>query len=186
MTIRPMTPGFAWLGQSVQQSMRRPVDVWQGCSDDWQPAFIRAYLLPLGHAAWQGYITQGRGLVACEGGAIAAPGSDGSGDRLQFSTHYVPQQELSAFLQHHDLPAQLAEGLLEAVQTYHPGQELLVALCQDGQVEIDWLRHLAIAPPACHRQVCNRWEEFALDSSSASSSENMTLESPWRKTNNAG
>jgi hypothetical protein len=45
----------------------RPQDsVWQGCFGYWQNLFIRENLLSLENAAWQGFITQGRGMVVCD------------------------------------------------------------------------------------------------------------------------
>lgn len=41
-------------------------DLWQGYCGYWQNRFIRETLIPLGHAAWQGFITQGRGMVVCD------------------------------------------------------------------------------------------------------------------------
>jgi hypothetical protein len=41
-------------------------DLWQGYCGYWQDHFIRENLLPLGHAAWQGFITQERvSLIDC-------------------------------------------------------------------------------------------------------------------------
>ena len=60
--------------------MRLPVDIWQGCSGYWQSAFIRENLLPLGHAAWQGYRTHGQGLVVCDVEVVAATSVDWRGE----------------------------------------------------------------------------------------------------------
>jgi hypothetical protein len=45
--------------------MRPRNDAWQGCCGYWSNHFIRENLLSLGHAAWQGFTTQGRGMVVC-------------------------------------------------------------------------------------------------------------------------
>jgi hypothetical protein len=142
--------------------MRSPVDVWQGCSGNWQPAFIRENLLPLGHAAWRGYLAQGRGLVACE--VVAAVASvDWSRDVVQYQTRYIPAVAVPNYLEARGLKAESVDRLMETVQTYAPDCDVLIALGGHGPFEIDWLRNLAIAPPDCYHQVCDRWGEFNLE-----------------------
>ena len=68
--------------------MRLPIEVWQGCSGYWQSAFIRENLLPLGHAAWQGYLAQGRGLVVCDVEVVEAASVDWSGDVVKYEIRY--------------------------------------------------------------------------------------------------
>ncbi|MEO0984008.1 MAG: hypothetical protein AAFY20_00505 [Cyanobacteria bacterium J06639_14] len=145
--------------------MRLPVDVWQGCSGYWQTAFMRENLLPLGHAAWQGYQTQGRGLVVCDVEVVAATSVDWSGDVVKYQTRYITAVAVPDYLEAHGLQASDRDRLVNAVQTYCPEQEMLTAIGQAGSIEINWLQNLEIAPPDCHRQVCNRWDEFALKSS---------------------
>ena len=143
--------------------MRLPVDIWQGCSGYWQSAFIRENLLPLGHAAWQGYLTHGRGLVTCEVEVVDATTVDWSGDVVQYSLQYIPAGAVPAYLEPHHLSVDFIHRLMTVVQTYAPDREILIAIGGNGPIEIDWLRNLAIAPPDCYRQVCNRWDEFNLE-----------------------
>jgi len=145
--------------------MRLPIEVWQGCSGYRQSAFIRENLLPLGHAAWQGYLAQGRGLVVCDVEVVEAASVDWSGDVVKYEIRYIPVVEVPGHLQAHGLQAGDRDRLMEVVQTYCPEQEILTAIAQAGSVEINWLRNLAISPPDCYHQVCNRWDEFALESS---------------------
>lgn len=142
--------------------MRPPTDVWQGCSGHWQPAFIRENLLPLGHAAWQGYRTQGRGLVVCDVEIVETTSVDWRGDVVRYQTRYIPAVAVPDYLKVQGLQASDRERLMTVVQTYCPEQEMLTEIAQAGSVEINWLRNLAISPPDCYRQVCNRWDEFAL------------------------
>lgn len=142
--------------------MRPPVDVWQGCWGHWQPAFIRENLLPLGHAAWQGYLTDGRGIVASEVEVVDATTVDWSGDVVRYSLQYIPAAAVPAYLESHHLSADFIHRLMNTVQTYAPDQDVLMAIGGNGPIEIDWLRNLAIAPPDCYRQVCDRWDEFDL------------------------
>ncbi len=46
--------------------MKPPISLWQSRSGSWQYTFVQENFLSLGHAAWQGYLTYGRGIVACE------------------------------------------------------------------------------------------------------------------------
>jgi hypothetical protein len=142
--------------------MRPPVDIWQGCWGHWQSAFIRENLLLLGHAAWQGYLIQGRGLVACDVEVVDATTVNWSGDVVQYSLQYIYIGAVSAYLEPHHLSADFIHRLMNMVQNYTPNRDVLIAIGGKGAIEVDWLRNLVIAPPDCHRQVCNRWDEFAL------------------------
>ena len=142
--------------------MRPPVDVWQGCWGHWQPAFIRENLLPLGHAAWQGYLIHGRGMVACAVDVVNATTVDWCGDVVQYSLQYIPAGAVPAYLKSHHLSADFSHRLMNTVQTYTPDRDVLIAI-GGKPIEIDWLRNLAIAPPDCYHQVCNRWDEFNLE-----------------------
>jgi hypothetical protein len=143
--------------------MRPPVDVWQGCSGYWQSAFIRENLLPLGHAAWQGYLAQGRGLVVCDVEVVEAPSVDWSGDVVKYEIRYIPAVEVPGYLKAQGLKVDYVNRLMDTVQTYCPEGELIIAISGDSPIEINWLRNLAISPPDCYRQVLNRWDEFALE-----------------------
>lgn len=143
--------------------MRSPIDVWQGCSGHWQPAFIRENVLPLGHAAWQGYLTHGRGLVACEVEVVDVTTVDWSSDVVQYILQYIPASAIPPYLEPYHLPADFIPHLMNTVQTYTPDQDILIAIGGNGPIEIGWLRNLAIAPPDCYRQMCDRWDEFNLE-----------------------
>ncbi len=142
--------------------MQPPTDLWQGRSGCWQPLFIREYLLPLGHAAWAGYTNQGRGMVACEVmGKLA--GLDWRREVVRYSLRFIPLVEATAYLRCQGLPGDRIERLIAAVQTYPPDRDLLLLISNGGHPQVTWLRNLAIAPPDCHRQVCDRWAEFTLE-----------------------
>ena len=142
--------------------MRPPVDVWQGCLGYWQSAFIRENLLPLGHAAWRGYLARGRGLVVCDVEVIEAASVDWSRDVMQYRARYIPAVEMPDYLKAQGLQAEYVDCLMDIVQTYRPEGELLVEIAGEGSIEVNWLRNLAISPPDCYQQVCNRWDEFDL------------------------
>lgn len=140
--------------------MRPAVDVWQSCWEHWQSAFIRENVLPLGHAAWQGYLTHGRGLVACAVEVVNATTVNWSGNVVEYGLQYIPVGAVSAYLESHHLSVDFIHRMMNTVQTYAPDQDVLIAIEGNEPIEIDWLRNLAIAPPDCYRQVCNRWDEF--------------------------
>lgn len=143
--------------------MRPPVDIWQGCSNYWQANFIRENFLALGHAAWQGYLIQGRGMVVCEVKMVRAVASGWSSHVTHYSLEYIPAAAMPSYLRRlpERLPEEVIDRLIETLSTYRPEQEMLLALQRDGRLEVDWLQNLAIAPPDCHRQVCRRWVEFS-------------------------
>lgn len=146
--------------------MRPPNDVWQGCSGYWQSAFIRENLLSLGHGAWQGYLTQGRGVVVCHVEAIAVSSMDWRSDGVPYTVHYVPAAALPLYLEAQRCTEAVIHRLMDAVQTYQPERDILMAITGAGPLEIQWLQNLAITPADCYQQVLNRWEEFALDARS--------------------
>ncbi len=141
--------------------MRPPPHVWQG-GGYWQPAFIQAYLLPLGHAAWQGYLAQGRGLVLCQVSALATIPVDWTLETVVYTMTYIPQGDLAGYLQAQALDLKELDSLLSLAATYCPEQALLLALGNGAAVHIALLQNLAIAPPDCYRQFCTRRDEFVL------------------------
>ena len=142
--------------------MQPPVEVWQGCLGYWQSAFMRENLLPLGHTAWRGYLTQGRGIVVCEVEVSEVLSVDWSSDVVKYQTRYISAVEMPDYLKTQGLKADYVGRVRDTAQTYHPEEELLVAIAHKESVEINWLRNLAISPPGCYQQVCARWVEFNL------------------------
>lgn len=137
-------------------------DLWQIGTEAWQPAFIRENLLLLGHRAWQGYLTQGRGLVVCEVAGEDITALDWRRDVVGYRIEYRPVATIRPYLTSYGLPGAVVDRLLAVAHTYTPEQEILLALRSGGSIELDWLRHMAIAPPDGYRQVCDRWDEFNL------------------------
>ncbi len=140
-------------------------DIWQGDCGYWQDLFIRENLLPLGHAAWQGFITEGRGMVACDVAAIATRFVDYNSDIVEHTVRFVPLLDVSAYLQTLHLKTTVIERLLDTVQTYDPVREILLLIDEDGQADINLLRNLKVAPVDCYQQVQRCWVEFQLDQS---------------------
>ncbi|PZO57600.1 MAG: hypothetical protein DCF15_06785 [Phormidesmis priestleyi] len=147
--------------------MRRPLNAWHRHVENWQFAFIQENIMPLGHTAWQGYLTQGRGLVTRKVSIIEAASSTVSGDVMSENALYIPASEVAIYLKRYGLKADVTNRLTTRVQTYCPSREILVFMERRGEISISLLTNLAIAPPDCYRQVCNRWEEFYLEPRSA-------------------
>ncbi len=133
----------------------------QGRCVAWQSAFIRENWLSLGHAAWQGYQTQGRGLVLCD---VQDPEqvTDWRYESVAFSLSFVP---LGAISPHH--PAPLAKDefatLLDAVASYRVTSDLVLSLrslSQPTQPLGCWLKDGKLTPPQCYQIVQACWLEF--------------------------
>ncbi|MEO1744301.1 MAG: hypothetical protein AAFR99_21175, partial [Cyanobacteria bacterium J06629_9] len=93
--------------------MQSSADVWQGCSDYWQSAFIRENLLPLGHAAWQGYLAQGRGLVVCDVEVLEAASVDWSRDVVKYKARYIPAATVPDYLKAQGLQSDSVNRLMD-------------------------------------------------------------------------
>lgn len=139
-------------------------DLWQHRHTTWQAAFIRENLLSLGHGAWQGYVTQGRGMVVCEMVTADLSVLNWRQDVVPYRLQYQPAATTRPYLKSRGLPEEVLDSLLTVVQTYSPEREILLFLSYGRSVEVNWLQNLAIAPPDCYRQVGDRWDEFNLDS----------------------
>jgi hypothetical protein len=143
----------------------RPQDsIWQGCFGYWQNLFIRENLLALGHAAWQGFMTQGHGMVVCEVMITDVKSVNWKSDLVEYTVRFIPELEIPAYLQSFKLESALIDRLLETVQTYQPAQDICLLIHENGQLDINLLQRLAISPPECYQQCQQRWAEFQLDS----------------------
>jgi hypothetical protein len=143
--------------------MRPKSEVWQGCLGYWQNLFIRENLLPLGHTAWQGFTTQGRGMVVCNVAVDHVGSVDWSNDTLEYTVWFVPLSDVEAYLQILNLEASSIEYLINTAQTYDPIQQILLSINGNGQTDINLLSHLAISPSDCYQQMRLRWAEFQLE-----------------------
>jgi hypothetical protein len=121
--------------------------------------------LPLGHAAWQGFITQGRGIVVCDVVLVDAKSMDWNSDIVEYTLQFVPLPNISAYLQFLNLEATLIERLIDTVQTYDPTQAILLLIYENGRADINLLQNLKVSPIDCYQQVQRRWVEFQLNQS---------------------
>lgn len=144
--------------------MRPPTEVWQGCSGYWQSAFIRENFLTLGHAAWQGYLTQGQGMVVCDVVIANVEIVDWQSDIVEHTIRFIPLSNLAAHLQTLNLESTAIEHLLNTVRTYDPAQQILLLMNKNGRIEIGILKQLSVSTTDCYQQMQKRWPEFQLSS----------------------
>ncbi|MGK7952489.1 MAG: hypothetical protein AB4368_27810 [Xenococcaceae cyanobacterium] len=137
--------------------------VWQSSFSNWQPLFIRENLLPLGHTAWQGFLTQGRGMVVCSLAIRDVFSVNWRFDLVEYTSQFLPESKVAAYLQLLNLESRAMAVLIDRVQNYNPETELLLLINENGRIEINLLQNMAVFPPECYRQVQQRQSEFQLD-----------------------
>lgn len=142
-------------------------DLWQGYYGYWQNQFIRENLLSLGHAAWQGFTTQGRGMVICTVAIVEDEAVNWNSDIVEFTVQFVPLSDVSTYLQTLNLEATLIQHLVNTVQTYDPIQQILLLIQENERVDINLLQHLAISTTDCYQQMQRRWSEFQIEDSTS-------------------
>ncbi|HHP7230579.1 MAG TPA: hypothetical protein ACFCUY_06940 [Xenococcaceae cyanobacterium] len=137
--------------------------VWQSSFSNWQPLFIRENLLPLGHTAWQGFLSQGRGMVVCSLAVEDILSINWSLDLVEYKAYFLAESEMAGYLQLLNLESREVAILIDRVQNYNPETELLLLINQNGRIEINLLQNMAVSPIECHRQLEQRQSEFQLD-----------------------
>ena len=144
--------------------MRFKDATWQGHFGYWQPLFIHEHLLAIGHAAWQGFLQHGRGLVVCDVDLPIGSELDWRADIANYRLQFLPfTAALAQQAQGLALQTEEQAALKQTLETYQPNQDIALLLSGNGQRQISWLRNLAIAPEECYAQVQHRWQEFHLD-----------------------
>lgn len=138
-------------------------DLWQGNCGCWHHHFIREHFLPLGYVAWDGFHTQGRGLVVCGVSLPQPEWCDWRWQTVGYVLRFVPLPRVPVCLQTLQVLPDTIPDLLARVQQYHPGEQMLLVLHANGDTGIYDLQRLAIAPEECYRQVQRRWSEFCLE-----------------------
>lgn len=137
-------------------------DFQSGRSTCWQNAFIHDNFPVLGYYAWEGFERFGWGLVACH---VEPPpgGSQPSFYRWNFTTQFVPEPLLAAYLQDAEVAPDEIPALITAIAQYNPHQEIMLLIRFGKTIEVNWLRNRTMSPPECYWQVRDRWEEFMPD-----------------------
>jgi hypothetical protein len=126
--------------------------------------FVQNFLL-IGYQAWQGYLNLDRGLVVISSEIDLLDNSDHAlGDRpiLGLNFRYIPQAQLSIYLQEWLVPDDAIDPILTAVDDYQPATELVFAVESGVKLDIGWCQNLQVLPPDCHQQIDRRLSEFQL------------------------
>ena len=140
-------------------------DLWQkGYSGYWQNSFIAENFLSIGHKAWEGFTTKGRGMVICNVAIVEDQSVNWKTDTTKYTLDFVALSDISAYLQTFNLEAHLIQNLIDTILTYDPIQQIPLLINQNDQIEINLLQNLAISTIDCYQQVQRRWSEFQLDS----------------------
>ena len=119
----------------------------------------------IGYQAWQGYLNLDRGVLVISSSIDLMDDSDHhSGDVSEPSLNfrYIPQQQLSIYLQEWLVPTDSTGLILMAVADYQPAAELVFAIESGSNLDIGWCQNLQVLPPACHQQIDRRLSEFQL------------------------
>ncbi len=126
---------------------------------NWPAVFIRDNIPVLGYFAWSGFENRGWGVLWCQV-ERPAPETELRLHAWQFTTQFVSGQLLSGCFQSLGISAVENAQLVENIARYHPQQEIMLLLQSGDAVEVLWLKNLAMTPPECYQQVCDRWDEF--------------------------
>lgn len=150
------------LGSGKLKKMRIEDSVWQGSFGYWQNLFIHQNILPIGHTAWNGFLHQGRGLVACNINTPINGSVNWSVDTIKYDLQFIPQLYATAYLQQLELEEKTVSNLLSIITSYKPKEAIIFLSIANGSIDINLLQNLAISSVECYEQVCKRWEEFQL------------------------
>jgi len=142
--------------------MRIEDSVWQGSFGYWQNLFIHQNILPIGYTAWNGFLHEGRGLVACQINTPINGSVNWSVDTIQYDRQFISQLHATAYLQQLEVEENTVSHLLQIIASYEPKEAIIFLSIANGQIDINLLQNLAISTVECYEQVCKRWEEFQL------------------------
>jgi hypothetical protein len=119
----------------------------------------------IGYQAWQGYLNLDRGVLVISSSTDLMDDSDRHSRNVlepSLNFRYIPQQQLSIYLQEWLVPDNSIDPILAAVADYQPEAELVFALESGSNLDIGWCQNLQVLPPACHQQIDRRLSEFQL------------------------
>ena len=143
--------------------MRMQNELWQGYLGYWQNQFILHNILTIGYTAWNGYVNLGKGMVVCDVVDTIPPSINWSVDTVTFNQAFVPQGQVTPYLQTLELEKDAVTALHKAIATYDPTQAIVILIVGNGAVDINLLQNLRISPAECYEQVQQRWVEFQPD-----------------------
>jgi hypothetical protein len=119
----------------------------------------------IGYQAWQGYLNFDRGVVVISSEVDLLDDSDHQWEDMlepSLNFRYIPQPQLSIYLQEWLVSDRSIDPILTAVANYQPQTELVFAIESGVNLDIGWCQNLKILPTDCHQQICRRWSEFEL------------------------
>jgi hypothetical protein len=119
----------------------------------------------IGYQAWQGYLNLDRGLLVISSSIDLMDDSDRHSRDVpepSLNFRYIPQQQLSVYLQEWLVPDDSIDPIFMAVANYQPEAELVFAIESGSNLDIGWCQNLQVLPPACHQQIDRRLSEFQL------------------------
>ena len=119
----------------------------------------------IGYQAWQGYLNLDRGVLVISSSIDLMDDSDRHSREVSepsLNFRYIPQQQLSIYLQEWLVPTDSIDPIHRAVADYQPAAELVFALESGSNLDIGWCQNLQVLPPACHQQIDRRLSEFQL------------------------
>jgi hypothetical protein len=134
-------------------------------SPDRRANFFVQNSLWIGYQAWQGYLNLDRGVLVISSSTNLLDDSDrhlGDVSEPSLNFRYIPERQLSIYLQEWLVPNDSMEPVLAAVAVYQPQAELVFAIESGVNLDIGWCQNLQVLPPACYQQIDRRLSEFQL------------------------
>ena len=128
----------------------------------WQPRFIQDNFLLIGYHALRGFRNIGRGFILY----IVEPHAsdlDLSFHIWQFRTEFIATESAPSYLLEIGVNPHQISSLIQAIASYDPHREIIMAMKIDQQTEIFSLQNLKVSPLECYKQVSDRWDEFSPD-----------------------
>ncbi|PZV13705.1 MAG: hypothetical protein DCF20_14665 [Pseudanabaena sp.] len=128
----------------------------------WQSQFIRENFLLIGYHTLRGVATSDKGITVC---IVDIPPTNfkPSFHIWQFRTQFISAEFASTYLLEMGISSRQIPSLVQAINSYDPQQEIILAMNTDQNIEIYYLQNLKISPTECYKQVCDRWDEFMPD-----------------------
>jgi hypothetical protein len=81
----------------------------------------------------------------------------------QFRTDFIATESAPSCLLEMGVNPHQISSLMQAITSYDPHREIIMAMKSDQQIEIFSLQNLKVSPSECYKQVSDRWDEFLPD-----------------------
>lgn len=99
-------------------------------------------------------------MVGCDVNLSANRSVNWRWETVPHHLRFLGEVQSIAYLQQLELDVGTIARLHQTIATYNPSQAVIILLTDIGQIDINLLQHLAIAPADCYTQVQQRWDEF--------------------------